>query len=77
MGFEVKNTLSIERTREGLVVRDLKNHKCSWIHFHFLSLSADYMQALAMKFTTKEDAIAFADKQGKTMHTLFVPGSRK
>ncbi|KAF9357187.1 hypothetical protein BGX26_004111 [Mortierella sp. AD094] len=26
--------------------------------------SADYMQALAMKFTTKEDAIAFADKQG-------------
>ncbi|GJJ69910.1 NADH dehydrogenase (ubiquinone) Fe-S protein 4 [Entomortierella parvispora] len=26
--------------------------------------SADYMQALAMKFTSKEDAIAFADKQG-------------
>ena len=27
--------------------------------------SADYMQALQMKFITKEDAIAFADKQGK------------
>ncbi|KAG0329304.1 hypothetical protein BGZ99_002585 [Dissophora globulifera] len=26
--------------------------------------SADYMQALAMKFFSKEDAIAFADKQG-------------
>ncbi|KAF9576300.1 hypothetical protein EC968_009274 [Mortierella alpina] len=26
--------------------------------------SADYMQALQMKFTSKEDAIAFADKQG-------------
>ncbi|KAG0344568.1 hypothetical protein BG004_004359 [Podila humilis] len=26
--------------------------------------SADYMQALQMKFNTKEDAIAFADKQG-------------
>ncbi|KAG0044628.1 hypothetical protein BGZ83_010154 [Gryganskiella cystojenkinii] len=26
--------------------------------------SADYMQALAMKFNNKEDAIAFADKQG-------------
>ncbi|KAG0369920.1 Ndufs4, NADH dehydrogenase Fe-S protein 4 [Gamsiella multidivaricata] len=26
--------------------------------------SADYMQALAMKFTSKEDAAAFADKQG-------------
>ncbi|KAG0238640.1 ETC complex I subunit conserved region-domain-containing protein [Mortierella sp. GBAus27b] len=26
--------------------------------------SSDYMQALAMKFITKEDAIAFADKQG-------------
>ncbi|KAK3818674.1 MAG: ETC complex I subunit conserved region-domain-containing protein [Benniella sp.] len=26
--------------------------------------SSDYMQALAMKFLTKEEAIAFADKQG-------------
>ncbi|KAG0261305.1 hypothetical protein BG011_001131 [Mortierella polycephala] len=26
--------------------------------------SADYMQALQMKFITKEDAMAFADKQG-------------
>ncbi|KAF9174753.1 hypothetical protein BGX21_005779 [Mortierella sp. AD011] len=26
--------------------------------------SSDYMQALAMKFITKEDAIAFADRQG-------------
>ncbi|OAQ29580.1 hypothetical protein K457DRAFT_74787 [Linnemannia elongata AG-77] len=26
--------------------------------------SADYMQALQMKFISKEDAIAFADKQG-------------
>ncbi|KAF9393525.1 hypothetical protein CPC16_001829 [Podila verticillata] len=26
--------------------------------------SSDYMQALQMKFNTKEDAIAFADKQG-------------
>ncbi|KAF8940864.1 ETC complex I subunit conserved region-domain-containing protein [Dissophora ornata] len=26
--------------------------------------SSDYMQALQMKFVTKEDAIAFADKQG-------------
>lgn len=30
----------------------------------FLDDSADYMQALQMKFTSKEDAIAFADKQG-------------
>ncbi|RHZ46579.1 hypothetical protein Glove_613g11 [Diversispora epigaea] len=28
------------------------------------SSSADYMQALQMKFNTKEDAIQFADKQG-------------
>lgn len=33
--------------------------------------SADYMQALAMKFTSKEDAVAFADKQGKKNRNQF------
>jgi hypothetical protein len=36
---------------------------------YFVLISSDYMQALAMKFLTKEEAIAFADKQG--MASLF------
>jgi NADH dehydrogenase (ubiquinone) Fe-S protein 4 len=33
--------------------------------------SADYMQGTRMNFLTKEDAIAFAEKQGRPLHTAF------
>jgi NADH dehydrogenase (ubiquinone) Fe-S protein 4 len=33
--------------------------------------SADYMQGTRMNFLTKEDAIAFAEKQGRPSHTAF------
>jgi hypothetical protein len=34
---------------------------------YYFHNSADYMQALQMKFTSKEDAMAFADKQGMAL----------